>query len=325
MAVPTVAAPPSGGTLKERGRFTPGGYARRSRSGGFWMDAVRRLQRDRITVIALGLLAMLTLVAVSADLLADHFFHTGFAEQDLLYAYDPPTGDVAAYWLGADNLGRSEIVRLLYGTRVSLFIGVFGAAQALILGLSLGMTSGYFRGRWDSFVVWLVTTLDSIPIIFLLILVGVYFRLSPLSLALLIGSFGWINACNVSRGQTFALREREYVLAARTIGASSWRIIFSHVLPNVLPLMVVVAMFSVGGTMLAEAALSFLGFGIQPPVPSWGNMLSGATQFYYKAPHLIIFPGLAISLSVLCVYLIGDGLRDALDPRLGILSGRRRG
>ncbi|MGI8877935.1 MAG: ABC transporter permease [Candidatus Limnocylindria bacterium] len=137
-----------------------------------------------------------------------------------------------------------------------------------------------------------------------------------MSLTVFIGAIAWLGAANLARGQTISLREREYVTAARTIGASPWGIILRHIFPNVLPLMIVVLMLAVGGTILAESAISFLGFGIQPPQPSWGNMLSGATQYYFKGPHLIFFPGAAITLTVLCVFLIGDGLRDALDPRL---------
>lgn len=302
----------------------PDASRQRRASAGFWSDAIRRLWRDPTTIAAFAVLVAMIVLATAADLLTDTLFRMSFAQQNLLRAYEAPTLAQPAYWLGGDNIGRSQIVRLLYGARVSLFIGSFGALVALTIGLTLGMTAGYFRGRWDSAIVWLVTTLDSIPIIFLLILVGVYFRLNPLSLALLIGSLAWIGACNISRGQTLTLRERDYVVAARTLGASGPRIILRHILPNILPLMIVVAMFSVGGIMLGEATLSFLGFGIQPPVPSWGNMLSGATQFYYKGPHLIVAPGIAISVAVLCLYLVGDGLRDALDPRLRGVGGTGR-
>jgi peptide/nickel transport system permease protein len=178
------------------------------------------------------------------------------------------------------------------------------------------VSAGYFRGWWDDIVVWLVSTLNSIPTLFLLIMVGLYFRLSPLSLAIFIGLLGWLGICNLARGQTFALRERDFVLAARAVGASAPRIMLRHIFPNVLPLLVVIAMIDVGGIILAESAISYLGFGIQPPVPSWGNMLTGATQFLSRAPFLVFGPGIAITGTVLCLYLIGDGLRDALDPRL---------
>ena len=293
-------------------------------AASFWGDAVWRVSRDPTTVAALAVVTLMAVLAVFADVLADTFFHISFSKQDLLSTFRAPSGDEAAFWFGADNLGRSEIVRLLYGARVSLFIGVFGAIVSMVMGVSLGMTAGYFKGWWDDVVVWLVSTINSIPTLYLLIMVGLYFRLDPLSLAVFIGALGWLGICNIARGQTFALREREYVLAARTIGASAGRIMLRHIFPNIVPLMVVIAMIDIGGIILAESALSYLGFGIQPPVPSWGNMLSGATQFYFKGPHLILIPGLAITLTVLCLYLIGDGLRDALDPRLRGQIGSRR-
>lgn len=292
-----------------------GTEARRT-SAGFWSDALWRVRHDPTTVAALALLATMIVIALSADLLAEHFFHVSFSKQDLLNTYRRPTLDEPAWWLGSDRLGRSEVVRLLYGARVSLFIGVFGAAVSLVVGISLGISAGYFRGWWDDVIVWLVSTLNSIPTLFLLIIVGLLFRLDPLSLAVFIGLLGWLGICNLSRGQTFALREREFVLAARTIGASPFRVMVWHIFPNVLPLMIVVGMIDVGGIILAESALSYLGFGIQPPVPSWGNMLNGATQFLSRGPWLVYGPGMAISVTILCLYLIGDGLRDALDPRL---------
>lgn len=265
---------------------------------------------------AIVVLGMLVGLALAADVLAQHLFRTSFSALDLPRSFDKPSLEEPRMWFGLDALGRSEVVRMLYGGRVSLFVGTFGSLVALTIGLAVGMTAGYFGGWWDDVAVWAITTIESIPLIYFLIMIGLYFRLDALSLTVFIGAIAWLGAANLARGQTISLREREYVTAARTIGASPWGIILRHIFPNVLPLMIVVLMLAVGGTILAESAISFLGFGIQPPQPSWGNMLSGATQFYFKGPHLIVFPGAAITLTVLCVFLIGDGLRDALDPRL---------
>jgi peptide/nickel transport system permease protein len=296
----------------------------RRSSAGFWSDAWWRLRHDITTMAALGILVAMVVLAVGADFLADNFFHWSFAKQDLLNTYAKPTLDDPAMWLGGDHIGRSQVVRLLYGARVSLFIGIFGMIVSLTMGVSLGMTAGYFRGKLDDVIVWLVSTLNTIPTIYLLLIIGLLWKLDPLSLALFIGVLGWTGACNLSRGQTFALRERDFVLAARALGASDLRIMFRHIFPNILPLMIVIAMVDVGGIILAESAISFIGFGIQPPVPSWGNMLTNATTFLNRAPHLLFGPGIAIALTVLCLYLIGDGLRDALDPRLrGSVSGKR--
>jgi peptide/nickel transport system permease protein len=295
------------------------------RSAGFWSDALWRLRHDPTTVAALAVLAAMVLLAVSADVLSDHFFRWSFSKQDLFSGYAKPTLDDPAMWLGSDSLGRSQVVRLLYGARVSLFIGTFATAVLLAIGLSLGIAAGYFRGWFDDLVVWIVSTLASIPTLYLLIMVGLYFRLDTISLAIFIGAFGWLGVCNLARGQTFELRERDFVIAARTVGASPLRIMFRHIFPNILPLIIVVAMLDVGGIILTESALSYLGFGIQPPVPSWGNMLNGATQFLSRAPYLVYAPGAAITITVLCLYLVGDGLRDALDPRLRGLTGKPGG
>ena len=298
----------------------------RRASAGFWSDAWWRLRHDPTTMVAIGALLVLVAISIGADLLAEGFFGWSFSRQELTQAYRQPTLDDPAFWLGADNLGRSQIVRLMYGGRVSLFVGFFGMAVLMTIGLFLGLTSGYFRGWWDDVVVWLVSTLNSIPTLFLLIIVGVLFRLDAIVLPIFIGLLSWTGVCNLARGQTFALREREYVTAARTIGASHARIISRHILPNVIPLLIVIAMIDVGGIILTESGLSFLGFGIQPPQPSWGNMLSGAREFYFRGAHLIIAPGILISITVLCTYLVGDGLRDALDPRLrgSVAGGVRR-
>jgi peptide/nickel transport system permease protein len=301
---------------------TRGAAVARRASASFWSDAWWRLRHDPTTLIAIATFVTMVVLALGADVLADNFFHWSFAKQDLLNTYAKPTLDDPAMWLGGDHIGRSQVVRLLYGARVSLFIGVFGMLVTLSVGLLVGISAGYFRGWWDDVVVWLVTTLRSIPTLYLLLIVGLLFKLDPLSLAVFLGLLGWTGICNLARGQTFALRERDFVIAARTIGATNLRIMFRHVFPNLLPLMIVLAAIDVAGIILAESAISYIGFGIQPPVPSWGNMLNNASTFLFKGPHLIYGPGIAIALTVLCLYLIGDGLRDALDPRLRGTGGR---
>jgi peptide/nickel transport system permease protein len=289
--------------------------ARRA-SAGFWSDALWRVRRDPTTVAAFIVLVFIALLAVGADVLSDNFFHWSFSKQDILSSYRPPTLDDPAFWLGSDQLGRSQIVRVLYAGRISLFIGIFAAFVSLVIGVSLGISAGYFRGWWDDLAVWAVTTLSSIPTLFLLLIIGFLFRLDPLPLAVLIGLLGWTGICNLARGQTFAYREREFVVAARTIGAKPGRIMFRHLFPNIVPLLIVVAMIDVAGVILLESGLSFLGFGVQPPNPSWGNMLTNAQLTFNRGPWLVYPPGIMIGITVLCLYLIGDGLRDALDPRL---------
>lgn len=290
--------------------------AKRPASAGIWTDAVWRIRHDPTTLAALGMLAAIGVIALSADLLAQNFFHRSFTQQSLLDNYTAPSLEEPYQWLGTDDLGRSQIVRLMYGARVSLAVGVFGALVSMLIGVSLGISAGYFRGWWDDLVQWIVNTLANIPGLFLFLFIFAYFRPEPVPFTILLGLLGWLGIQLQARGLTFSIREREYTTAARTVGATPGRIMFRHVLPNILPLMIIVAAVDVATLILTESALSFIGFGIQPPVASWGNMLTRATQFTTHGPWLIYAPGVMIFITVLCFYLVGDGLRDALDPRL---------
>lgn len=288
----------------------------RRESAGLWSSAWYRLRRDKLTMIATAIIVTLVLLSAAAPLLAEHVFQTSFERQDLLQAYARPTLDPPAYILGADEVGRSQVVRLLYGGQVSLFIGFMAALMNLTIGVGLGLVAGYMRGRVDDIITWFITTLNSIPTIFLLIIIAALFAPGALTLTLIIGLLFWTGVTNFVRGQTFALREREFITAARAIGASSARIMLRHILPNVLPLIFVLLAIDIGTIILAESALSYLGLGVMPPTPSWGNMLSNAAAYFVRAWWLVVSPGFMIFLTVLCLYLIGDGLRDALDPRL---------
>jgi len=221
-----------------------------------------------------------------------------------------------AHWLGTDDFGRDQLVRLLYGARVSLTIGLVAATVNVILGVSLGALAGFYGGRIDDAVVWVISTLRAIPALFLLILVGALFRTGPEGLALLIGAISWPGVARVVRGQVLGIRQREYILAARSIGASDAWLLPRHVLPNVLSIVLVILGQDIGAVILTESALSYLGLGVQPPNASWGNMLSNAQRFLSNDLWLVIAPGVCIFSTVLALYLIADGLRDALDPRL---------
>jgi peptide/nickel transport system permease protein len=285
-------------------------------SAGIWSNALRRLRRDHVTLTAAAILAVMIVFALAADVLSTYLFHYGFTRQDLLNGYMRPTLADPAFWLGSDDLGRSEIVRLLYGARVSLAVGIGAAIINLTIGLTLGLTAGFQRGWFDDFVQFVISTLNSIPRIPLLLIVAVLFAPGPVTLVIILGLLTWPSASLFVRGQTLSLRERDFVAAGRVAGASSARIIFRHIFPNVLPLVFVLTAIDVGTLILLESGLSFLGFGISPPTPSWGNMLTRATQDLSRGPWLVYAPGAAIFLTVLCLYLVGDGLRDALDPRL---------
>jgi peptide/nickel transport system permease protein len=285
-------------------------------SAGLWSNAWYRIRRDKLTMAAATIIILMIVLSAAAPLIAEHVFRTSFEAQNLLRTYSRPTLDPPAYIFGSDEVGRSQIVRLLYGGQVSLFVGFMAAFMNLTIGVGLGLLAGYFRGRIDDVITWFITTLNSIPVIFLLIIITALFSPGAVTLTVIIGVLFWTGITNFVRGQTFALREREFITAAHTIGVPNTRIMLRHILPNVLPLIFVLLAIDIGSIILAESALSYLGLGIMPPTPSWGNMLSNASAYFYRAPWLVISPGGMIFLTVLCLYLIGDGLRDALDPRL---------
>lgn len=283
---------------------------------GLWRAALARIQRDRVTLVAGVVLILFALLAVLADVLASNLFHTSFTRQDLLSGYTPPTTRDPALWLGTDDLGRSQVVRLLYGARVSLAVAFGAALINLTIGVVLGLYAGFRRGWFDDLVQFLIGTLNSIPGIPLLLIVSVLFQPGPISLVLILGALTWPSVSLFVRGQALSLREREFVAAGRVAGATDARIMFRHILPNILPLVFILTAIDVGTLILTESALSFLGLGISPPTPSWGNMLTNGAQDLSRGPWLVYTPGAAIFLTVLCLYLVGDGLRDALDPRL---------
>jgi peptide/nickel transport system permease protein len=285
-------------------------------AAGIWTNAVARIRRDRVTLASAAVLGVFVVLALAADLLAQSFFHYGFTRQDLLNGYQKPTVADPAFWLGGDDIGRSQIVRLLYGARVSLSVGIGAAIINLTIGLVVGLSAGFLRGWFDDLVQFVISTLNSIPSIPLLLIVSILFQPGPVTLVLILGVLLWPNASLFVRGQTLSLREREFVAAGRVSGASNARIMFRHIVPNVLPLVFVLTAIDVGSLILIESGLSYLGLGISPPTPSWGNMLTNGLQDLSRGPWLVYAPGAAIFLTVLCLYLIGDGLRDALDPRL---------
>ena len=285
-------------------------------AAGLWENAWYRLRRDRLTMASAAIVLLLILLSAAASPISDTVFQTSFESQDLLHNYSPPTLDPPKYLLGSDEIGRSQVVRLLYGGQVSLFIGFMAAFMNLTIGVGLGLIAGYLRGPVDDFITWFITTLNSIPIIFLLIIVSALYEPGTVTLVVVIGALFWTGVTNFVRGQTFALREREFITAARTVGATSARIMIRHILPNVLPLIFVLMTIDIGTIILVESALSYLGLGVMPPTASWGNMLTNAQTYFNRAPWLVVPPGAMVFLTVLCLYLIGDGLRDALDPRL---------
>ncbi len=285
-------------------------------SQSLWSNAWWKLRHDRLTIFAFCVLVVFALLSAAAPLFSEYVFHYRFEQQDLLHTYEKPQLANLAYLLGSDEIGRSQVVRLLYGGQVSLAVGFVAALMNLTVGVTIGLTAGYFRGFIDDAVTFVITTLNGIPQLYLLLIIAALWKPGTFTLIVVIGLLNWTGITLFVRGQTFALREREFVTAARTIGARDRRIMFRHILPNVLPLIFVLAAIDIGAIILLESALSFLGLGIVPPTPSWGNMLTNAVSYFVRAWWLVVSPGVMIFLTVLCLYLIGDGLRDALDPRL---------
>lgn len=285
------------------------------RSKSLYAKALYRIRRDRITVVAGITLVLLALLAFLAPFITTQILNVDYTRIDLRNTY----ADVGSpgHVLGTDEQGRDHLARLLYAGRVSLGIAFSAASIALTIGVTLGIITGYYGGPVDDLVIWFITTLNSIPQLFLLLSLSAALSPGPLTLVLILAFLSWTGTTRLVRGETFSLREREFVVAARAIGAGDLRIMFIHILPNVISLVIVTLALSISGVILAESALSYLGFGVPASTaPSWGNMLNAGLDLIKNAPHLVIAPGMLIMVTVLCLYLIGDGIRDAFDPKL---------
>lgn len=267
-----------------------------------------RIRRSRWTMTGLALVAALALLALAAPWLAPGDPYRG----NLAAALRAPS---AAYWLGTDAQGRDVLSRVLFGARLSLVVGVASQTIALGAGLALGLAAGYY-GRWvDSLVMRVADVTLAFPSLLLLIAIAAAVKPSLPVVCVVIGLVGWAAMARLVRGQVLVVRGLDYVQAARALGAPDARLVTRHVLPNVLGPVIVAATLGVGGAIMAEAALSFVGLGAQPPTPSWGAMVAEGRDLLRVAPWVSLFPGLAIGLTVLGVNLVGDGLRDALDVR----------
>ena len=279
----------------------------------YWCESAGRLWSNRLAVACAAYVVLLAAAALLAPLISRYVTHYDPTTQDLSQLFRPPGG---RHPLGTDELGRDTLTRLVYGAQVSLTVGFLTAALSLVVGGTVGMVAGYLGGWLDSLLMRLVDVILSIPAIFLFILLSTLLRPNAVTLSFIIAFVGWGNVGRLVRAEALSLRSREFVLATRSIGAGTVRLIVRHLLPNALPVMIVAASLAVGQIILAESALSFLGLGIQPPTPSWGNMLSNAQQYYYHSGWLVLFPGVMIFLAVLAASLLGNAVRDAFDPRL---------
>lgn len=282
-------------------------------SAGPLARAWRRFRANRLAAAGLVVLTIMVLLALTAPLIATYVTKASPTDQRLLYNFEPPS---ARNWLGTDEYGRDVLTRILYGARVSLGVAVLGVLIALVVGTLVGLLAAYYGGWVDGLLMRFVDLMLSIPAIFLLILIGSLVQVGPALLAAIIALLSWFGLARLVRAEALSVKQREYVEAARALGVSDAAILARHILPNVLHIIIVWATVAVPTFILTEAVLSFLGLGVQPPTPSWGNMLTNSTQYFYKSIGLVFIPGFCITITVLALSLVGDALRDALDPRL---------
>ena len=289
-----------------------------------WMN---RASRHRLALASAVFLIALAALSALAPTLA-HWLAIDPSDVDLYHRFAPAS---AQHWLGTDELGRDELMRLLYGGRVSLAVGMMVAVVAAIIGTAIGLPAGYFGGRLDAVLMRVTDGMIALPLLPLLVVLAAV-DLSKLGLpqwavlsesvdfyriVAIIALVGWTTVARLVRGAALTLRETTFVRAAEAVGASGWRIMTRHILPNVASPVIVATTLSIGNVILFESVLSFLGLGIQPPVSSWGNMLTDAQELVWTDPALAIYPGLFIFATVIAFNFLGDGLQDALDPRAG--------
>jgi peptide/nickel transport system permease protein len=285
----------------------------RVRTESLWVLTWRRFRRHRVALVSL--IALITLIVIiygSAIWIPNDLARTGV---DLFNINAPPS---ASHPMGTDQAGADVLVRILIGGRVSLAVGFLAMTLAILLGSLVGAFSGYYGGWVDSVLMRVTDTMLAMPLLMVVVVLAAVLRGTFDTVAVIIIVIGittWMTVARIVRANFLSLRSKEFVEAARCIGSTDRRLIFRHVLPNTIAPIIVAATLEVANAILLEAYVSFLGMGIQPPTPSWGNMIGGAQEVIYRAPWLALFPGLMITVTVLTINFIGDGLRDALDPR----------
>jgi len=287
------------------------GVARTSHS--WWQDVWRRFAKQRAPLAAAIIFLLLVCLALLAPVIAPYDPVEQFRREGLSSLGEPLAPNVR-FWLGTDGLGRDLFSRLLYGARVSLGIGLAASAIAVGIGLLIGGVAGFIGGKVDFFLMRLVDLVMSMPTFFIILLLVVMLRPGVWVVITVISLFSWTAPARVFRSQILAVKQRDFVLAAHCLGAQRRRIFLRHLLPHVLPLVIVYLALTVPNTIFAEASLSFLGLGVPQPTPSWGSMIQDGFAYYRAAPWIALFPGIAIALAVVSINLLGTGLREAMDP-----------
>jgi peptide/nickel transport system permease protein len=274
-----------------------------------WRLAARRFFAHRLAAAGLVISILLILSAIFAPALSPR----DPLQISILDKFQPPLS--GGFLLGGDEVGRDLLSRLLYAGRISLLVGFAAMAVTVLVGTVIGLVAGFYGDRVDAILMRLTDALLCFPTVFLLLVLAAFVGASLLSITLIIGLTSWMELARILRNQTLALREQDYVQAAHAVGATNLRLIVRHLLPNSLAPIMVAATLNIANAVLAESYISYLGYGIQPPAASWGNMLNNAQSYFNVAPWIALFPGVLITLTVASFNFVGDGLRDALDPR----------
>jgi len=273
-----------------------------------WSDAWVKLRKNRLALLGLIVLITLCIISLLTPLIAPY----SYEEQDLMLGATPPS---FAHWLGTDIFGRDMLTRIMYGGRVSLMVGFIATAVALVIGILWGSIAGFFGGRVDALMMRIVDIMYALPFMIFIVLLMVVFGRNILLLFIAIGAVEWLTMARIVRSQVMALRQQEFIEAAYSMGLSKWTIIRRHIIPNTLGPVIVYTTLTIPSVMLLEAFLSFLGLGIQPPQSSWGLLINYGVETMEEYPWLLIFPGITLSVTLFALNFLGDGLRDALDPR----------
>ena len=273
-----------------------------------WRDAWIKLSKNYLALLGLAVLVLLVVISLLTPWIAPY----SYSAQNLDIGATAPS---LQHWLGTDVFGRDMLTRIMYGGRVSLMVGFVATGVALVIGILWGAVAGFYGGRIDALMMRIVDILYALPFMIFIVLLMVVFGRNILLLFLAIGAVEWLTMARIVRGQVMSLRHQEFVEAANSLGLSQWTIIRRHIIPNTLGPVIVYTTLTIPSVMLLEAFLSFLGLGIQPPESSWGLLISYGVETMEEYPWLLVFPGIALSLTLFALNFLGDGLRDALDPR----------
>ena len=273
-----------------------------------WRDAWIKLSKNYLALLGLAVLVLLVVISLLTPWIAPY----SYSAQNLDVGATAPSRH---HWFGTDIFGRDMLTRIMYGGRVSLMVGFVATGVALVIGILWGAVAGFYGGRIDALMMRIVDILYALPFMIFIVLLMVVFGRNILLLFLAIGAVEWLTMARIVRGQVMSLRHQEFVEAANSLGLSQWTIIRRHIIPNTLGPVIVYTTLTIPSVMLLEAFLSFLGLGIQPPESSWGLLISYGVETMEEYPWLLVFPGIALSLTLFALNFLGDGLRDALDPR----------